>query len=108
MKRPIENNSAPGDGVYDPFSGSGTTIIAAEQTGRLACALELDPHYVDVAIRRWEKLTGEPAKHAELGRTFHELSHERREAALFDTVVEPPLPPPSSEADTRTEGVTHV
>ena len=46
--------------ILDGFAGSGTTIMAAEQTGRLAYAIELDPHYVDVAIRRWEKLSGEP------------------------------------------------
>lgn len=47
--------------VLDAFSGSGTTIIAAEQTGRKARAIELDPRYVDVAVRRWEKETGKPA-----------------------------------------------
>ena len=51
MKRPIENNSSPGQAVYEPFSGSGTTIIAAEMTGRVAHAIELNPAYVDVAIR---------------------------------------------------------
>src|SRR5690606_9208590 len=50
MKRPIINNSAPGDAVYEPFCGSGTTIIAAEMTGRVCCALEIDPVYVDVAV----------------------------------------------------------
>jgi DNA modification methylase len=43
--------------ILDAFSGSGTTIMAAEETGRRACAIELDPRYVDVAIRRWEKAT---------------------------------------------------
>lgn len=54
MKRPIENNSKAGDVVYEPFSGSGTTIIAAEMTGRLAVAIELDPSYVQLAIERWQ------------------------------------------------------
>ena len=67
--------------ILDGFAGSGTTIIAAEQTGRLAHALELDPRYVDVAIRRWEKLTGEPAKHAVLGATFQELAETRVQAS---------------------------
>jgi len=58
MKRPIENNSSPGQAVYDPFSGSGTTIIAAEQTGRRCYAMELSPQYVDVAIKRWQDFTG--------------------------------------------------
>lgn len=58
MKRPIENNSSPGQAVYEPFCGSGTTIIAAEMTGRVCHAIELDPRYVDVAIRRWQDFTG--------------------------------------------------
>jgi DNA modification methylase len=57
MKRPIVNNSQPGDAVYDPFCGSGTTIIAAEMTGRRALAIEIEPRYVDVAVRRWEGFT---------------------------------------------------
>lgn len=62
MKRPIENNSALGDRVYDPFVGSGTTIIAAEISGRVCHAIELDPVYVDVAVRRWEAHTGRSAR----------------------------------------------
>lgn len=58
MQRPMENNSRPGDAVYDPFVGSGTTIIAAEAIGRVCHAVELDPGYVDVAVRRWEDMTG--------------------------------------------------
>lgn len=54
MKRPIENNSNLGQVVYEPFSGSGSTIIAAEMTGRCANAIELNPAYVDVAILRWQ------------------------------------------------------
>lgn len=61
MKKPIENNSKPGDLIYEPFSGSGTTIIAAEMTGRSCLAIELNPAYVELAIRRWEKFTGEKA-----------------------------------------------
>ena len=61
MKRPIENNSSPGQAVYEPFSGSGTTIIAAEMTGRACYAIELNPAYVDVAVKRWEDFTGEKA-----------------------------------------------
>lgn len=58
MKRPIENNSVPGQAVYEPFSGSGTTIIACEMTGRICYAIELSPAYVDVAVRRWQEFTG--------------------------------------------------
>jgi len=61
MRRPIENNSSHGQAVYEPFSGSGTTIIAAEQTGRACYAIELNPTYVQVAIDRWEAFTGQKA-----------------------------------------------
>jgi DNA modification methylase len=61
MKRPIENNSAPGDLVYEPFSGSGTTLVACQMTGRRGRAIELDPRYVDVAVRRWEAFVGAKA-----------------------------------------------
>jgi DNA modification methylase len=61
MRRPIENNSSPGQAVYEPFSGSGTTIIAAEMTGRACHAIELSPAYVDVAVRRWQAFTGQQA-----------------------------------------------
>jgi DNA modification methylase len=50
MKRPIENNSSPGQAVYDPFLGTGTTLIAAEMTGRSCYGLEIDPAYCDVII----------------------------------------------------------
>jgi len=70
MRRPIENNSKPGDEIYEPFSGSGTTLIAAEQTGRRCYAMELSPQYVDVAVRRWQQYTGKQALHAETGAPF--------------------------------------
>ena len=70
MKRPIENNSVAGDGVYEPFSGSGTTIIAAEQTGRRCYAMELSPQYVDVAVRRWQQFTGKRATLEATGAEF--------------------------------------
>lgn len=75
MKRPIDNNSSPGQAVYEPFSGSGTTIIAAEMTGRSCHAIEIDPAYVDVAITRWQNFTGERAKLD--GLTFEEVKAER-------------------------------
>lgn len=61
MRRPIENNSSVGQAVYEPFSGSGTTIIAGEMTGRTVLACELEPAYVDVAVSRWCKFTGKKA-----------------------------------------------
>ena len=73
MRRPIENNSTPGEIVYDPFAGSGTTIIAAEQTGRRCLAIELSPAYVDVAVMRWQMFTGLKAVHAASGEGFPEL-----------------------------------
>jgi DNA modification methylase len=73
MRRPIENNSNPGQAVYEPFSGSGTTIIAAEMTGRSCHAIELSPAYVDVAVLRWQAFTGERAVRESDGRAFDEL-----------------------------------
>lgn len=73
MKRPIENNSSPGQAIYEPFCGSGTTIIAAEMTGRTCHAIEIDPAYVDVAVTRWQQFTGHEARLEENGRTFAEM-----------------------------------
>jgi DNA modification methylase len=73
MKLPIENNSSPGQAIYEPFSGSGTTIIASEQTGRICYAVELNPAYVDVAVRRWQDFTGKKATLESNGKTFDEL-----------------------------------
>lgn len=61
MKRPIVNNSLPSDSIYDPFLGSGTTLIAAEQLGRKCYGIELNPAYCDVIVKRWETLTGKKA-----------------------------------------------
>ena len=74
MKRPMENNSKPGDAVYEPFSGSGTTIIAGDMTGRSVHAIELAPEYVDVAVKRWQDFTGQKAIHEATGKTFDELA----------------------------------
>ena len=77
MRRPIENNSEEGDSVYEPFSGSGTTLIAAERTGRRCLALELDPRYVDVAVTRWQSLTGDAAVLDGDGRSFDDIATGR-------------------------------
>ncbi len=77
MKRPIENNSSPGQVVYEPFSGSGTTIIAGEMTGRSVYAVELNPAYVDVAVKRWQDFTGQKAILEGSGKTFNEIGGER-------------------------------
>lgn len=81
MKRPIENNSSPGQAVYEPFSGSGTTIIAAEMTGRSCHAIELNPAYVDMAVLRWQAFTGETATLEGDGRSFADVALERSGAA---------------------------
>lgn len=70
----LRDVTARGDVVLDPFSGSGTSIMAAEETGRRCCAVELDPRYVDVAIRRWQRATGEDAVHAVTGERFDDLA----------------------------------
>jgi DNA modification methylase len=77
MRRPILNHTVKGDPLYDPFLGSGTTLIAAELTGRTCYGVEIDPCYCDVIAVRWEKLS---CLHATLqgnGRTFAEISSER-------------------------------
>jgi DNA modification methylase len=61
VERAINNSSRPGETVMDPFGGSGTTLIAAERTGRRARLIELDPRYVDVIVRRWEQFSGRTA-----------------------------------------------
>jgi DNA modification methylase len=72
----IMDCSARDDIVLDPFLGSGTTVIAAERTGRICCGLEIDPAYVDTVVRRWQKFTGLCATHGGSGRTFRELEEE--------------------------------
>jgi DNA modification methylase len=80
MKRPIENNSSPGQAIYEPFCGSGTTIIAAEISGRICCAIELMAQYVDVAVERWQAFTGGQAILEGEGRPFPAVAAERRPA----------------------------
>ena len=62
VERAINNSSKRGDIVLDLFGGSGTTLIAAEQTGRKCCMMELDPKYCDVIVKRWENFTGKKAE----------------------------------------------
>jgi DNA modification methylase len=77
-KRPILYHSAPGELVFDGFLGSGTCLIAAEITARRCRALEISPQFVDVAILRWQRLTGKQATLEGDGRSFAELAAERR------------------------------
>jgi len=82
MRRSIINNSAEGDAVYEPFCGSGTTIIAAEITGRVCHAIDIDARYVDVAIERWQAMTGEAAVLDAEDRIFADVAAARqRESA---------------------------
>ena len=68
MRRPMVNNSTRGDAIYEPFAGSGSTLIAAETIGRACLAIELDPSYCDVIIARWEAFTGQHVRRAPTAR----------------------------------------
>ncbi|MDP4025984.1 DNA modification methylase [Methylobacterium sp. NEAU 140] len=74
------DTSERGGLILDPFCGSGTTLLAAHRTGQIGRGIELDPVYVDVAVRRMEALTGSPARHAESGLTFAEVAEMRLQA----------------------------
>jgi DNA modification methylase len=69
--------TARGDIVLDPFLGSGTTVIAAERTGRICYGIELDPRYVDAIVRRWQAFTGQSAIQESTGRTFNQIEEEK-------------------------------
>lgn len=81
MRRPIQNNSKPGDYVYEPFAGSGTTIIAAEMMNRYALAIELAPNYVDVCVERWMTFAKGDAILDGDGRTFAQIKAARMKKA---------------------------
>jgi DNA modification methylase len=81
MRRPIMNHTKRGELVYEPFLGSGTTLIAAEMTGRICCGMEIDPKYADVIVERWQTFTGKQAVLEGSGRTFDEIRTERARAA---------------------------
>jgi DNA modification methylase len=77
MRRPILNHTKRGAAVYDPFLGSGTTLIAAELTGRVCYGIELDPKYADVIIQRWQGFTSGQARLETDGQTFEAVKTER-------------------------------
>ena len=77
MRRPILNHTERGDVIYDPFLGSGSSLIAADQTGRVCYGLDIDARYVDVAVLRWQQQSGHNATLEGDGRTFDEVAQER-------------------------------
>jgi DNA modification methylase len=77
MRRPMLNHTKRGELVYDPFSGSGTTMMAAEVTGRICYGIDIDPKYTDVAVLRWQQFTGLQATLEGDGHTFDEVRAER-------------------------------
>jgi DNA modification methylase len=81
MRRPILNHTKTGELVYEPFLGSGTTLAAAEMTGRVCCGLELDPKYVDVVVERWQALSGKRATLEGDGRTLDAVRKDRMKVA---------------------------
>ena len=89
----IKDCSRRDDLVLDPFGGSGTTLIAAEKSRRRARLIEIDPAYVDVAIRRWQKLTGGSATHGASGHTFSDVAKDQ------------PLQPLQSNRGHKYEGI---
>jgi DNA modification methylase len=76
MRRPMLNNSSPGQAIYEPFLGSGTTLIAAQSCDRVCVGIEIDPLFVDLAVRRWQAFTGEKAARANDNVSFDVLSQE--------------------------------
>lgn len=77
MRRPMLNHTERGAIVYDPFLGSGSTLAAAEDVGRICYGLEIDPLYVDVIVLRWQALTGKAATLEQDGRTFEQVRSAR-------------------------------
>lgn len=81
MRRPIQNHTRKGEVCYDPFLGSGSTLIAAESCGRVCYGIDLDPIYVDMGVLRWQRYTGQKATLDGDGRTFEEIAWARRRNA---------------------------
>jgi DNA modification methylase len=86
VERAIRNSSRPGDIVLDPFGGSGTTLIAAEKSGRIGWLIELDPKYVDVIVRRWQDWTGQEAYREADAVKFNDLAAAAGMATPADSV----------------------
>jgi DNA modification methylase len=86
VERAIRNSSRPGDIVLDPFGGSGTTLIAAEKSGRIGWLIELDPKYVDVIVRRWQDWSGQEAYREADAVKFNDLAALAGVAVKTDAV----------------------
>jgi DNA modification methylase len=78
MARPIQNNSKPNDYIYDPFGGSGTTLMACEKLGRKCLMMEISPLYVDVIIKRWQEFSGKKATLETNGLSFEDIANGRK------------------------------
>ena len=88
VERAIRNSSRPGDVVLDPFGGSGTTLIAAEKSGRQVRLIELDPKYVDTIVRRWQEYAGGQAVREADGVRFDDLVGQQADAAVASDVMD--------------------
>jgi DNA modification methylase len=88
MRRPIVNHTERGELIYDPFLGSGSTLVAAEDSGRICYGLEIDPVYVDVIVLRWQQLTKKAAILDGDGRTFDEIRSERRSFSEAEVILD--------------------
>jgi DNA modification methylase len=104
MARPIRNHGGPEDAVYDPFVGSGTTIIACEQLGRQGYFMEIDPRYADVAAERWGRFTKAEPILESTGETFTQVKErrtaERAQATPDVASTDPPEEPQPAPAST--------
>lgn len=99
--------SVQGDIVLDSFLGSGTTLIAAQRVGRVCCGMELEPRYVDVAVRRWQRYTGERAVHAVTGLSFDEVAAAVESAAKAEGTERESASELTDSAATCVMEVTH-
>jgi DNA modification methylase len=94
----IKDCSKRGGIVLDPFLGSGTTVIAAERTGRRGRGIEIDPVYVDVTIKRWQTYTGKAAKLVATGQTFERVAEDRGRSSVVPSVPDQTQPSDLKEA----------